>query len=276
VDLGLTLQSSASPRLSPGPLLAAGSADGTIRLWNLASLPPASLGSITLNRPLYALALSPNGQLLALSSLAQVGSTPLVSLWNPATQTQTGMLETGPTTVSALAFASNNTTLAAGNQQGKVQLWNAVTASLLLTLDTTTGHSITSLAFGPDGSMLAVQSSDRFQVWDVASGTRIRGYVDPDVELALAFSPDQCSLAVSGGPELDVLDIASGEFYLSLTTGIEQYQALSLAFSPDGRLLANGYNDGSVVLWGVPGGLQPGVFPVPACGLLQPFPTPSP
>jgi WD40 repeat protein len=75
--------------------------------------------------------------------------------------------------------------------------------------------------------------------------------------LALAFSPDGSQLAVpfgadSGeGPDgVEILDVASGERVARLSP---EGDVQSVAFSPDGSLLAGGMVDGGALLWATDG-----------------------
>jgi WD40 repeat protein len=104
------------------------------------------------------------------------------------------------------------------------------TSAFLNVLD---GHQgmVTSLAFSPDGNILASSGYDRFvKFWDVAS-SRLLGQVSTtDTPNSLAFSADGTKLAVASNLEAAIVDSVSRQISVSIPgTGGD-----SLAFSPDG------------------------------------------
>ncbi|KAE8357360.1 WD40-repeat-containing domain protein [Aspergillus caelatus] len=116
-----------------GRLLASGSDDNTIRLWD----PATGALQQTLeshSRSVRSVAFSPNGQLLASGSLDKT-----IRLWDPVT-------------VRSVAFSLDGRLLASSSNDATIRLWHPVTGILQETLRTV--QVVTKLAFSEDGSHL--------------------------------------------------------------------------------------------------------------------------
>ncbi|MCF8078146.1 MAG: caspase family protein [Desulfobacterales bacterium] len=88
------------------------------------------------------------------------------------------------------------------------------------------------------------------KIWDVASGREIAAVYDVRSMLGFQFSPDGETLLVGSHTDkadsVALIDLATGR---RLRTFTGQDTIWEMAFSDDGRLLATGDADGSILLW---------------------------
>ena len=114
------------------------------------------------------------------------------------------------------------------------------------------------LAFGQGDLLAAAEVGGAVRIWDVGRRELLRPPLRlPPSVLGLAFSPDGSQLAIPFGAYSDegpngveILDVGSGERVARLSPDGE---VRSVAFSPDGSLLAGGKVDGGALLWATDG-----------------------
>ena len=163
---------------------------------------------------------------------------------------------------SQLGEVGQGNSVGSWEQDKKIRLWNPDTGQLKATITGLT-DSVRSLAFNPNGTMLATGSRDRnIQLWDVAARQLIATLrADKNPVNSVAFSPDGNTLASASGHGdwgtdgvVQLWDIAARQLIATLTG--DRSSANSVAFSPAGRTLASGHGDwdteGIVQLWDAP------------------------
>ena len=222
--------------------LASGSADNSIKIWDVAT---GREKQTMTGHTLYvsSIAFSPDGKMLASGSGDQT-----VKLWDSASGRELRTLVVGPTQrvgmPVAVAFSRDGKTLATGAQEAK--LWDVRSGSEVRTLKVTESNSPTEtpLAFSYDGKVLAT-GGKAVKLWDVATGNALRTL--PGDARVLSFSPDQQTLAGSGGTETRLWNITTGQELQTLEGS--QLGVDTVAFNPDGKLLAVGNSDNTVDLW---------------------------
>lgn len=114
------------------------------------------------------------------------------------------------------------------------------------------GGGVNSIAFSPDGRILAAGNSDRrVKLWDVATGQEVRTFSGHAGGVyGIVFAPDGMILAsASWDKTVKLWDVATGQEMRTLS-GHTEYVS-SVVFAPDGKTLASGSRDTTVKLWNV-------------------------
>ena len=130
-------------------------------------------------------------------------------------------------------------------------LWDFEKRELIHTLPVD-GYS---LVLSNDAKLLAVKEFSDISIWDLTTGIIKRELKSKAQGYALTFSPDASILCVASVQpihsksidEVDLIDIDTGRKLLSLPGHTEPIEILK--FSHDGKILASGSRDGTILLW---------------------------
>lgn len=284
-----------------GDLVATGSDDRTIRLWDVASGKLLRVleghGDV-----LRELAFSPDGSRLASASDDQTvrlwdvetGETVAVldghaakvigviyspqgdrllsvedfpenslHLWDAATGRRIAKLSGHTNQVNSFTFSPDGTQIATGSWDWTARLWDGKTGALT---DTLRGHRgcVNSVAFSPDGTRLISGAWDQtVRVWDVETTTLMAILLGHkmDVHGATYTADGKWIVSCSIDAEIRVWDAAGVE----RQGGLRGHSSFvyDVAFHPDGSRVASASWDGTARIWNATSGETLAVLNVP-------------
>ncbi|KAG7410105.1 Vegetative incompatibility protein HET-E-1 [Fusarium oxysporum f. sp. raphani] len=226
-----------------GKLIASGSRDNTVKIWNVATGEE--------ERTLEGHANSVNSVVFSKDSklIASGSSDNTVKIWNVATGEEAQALEGHANSVNSVVFSKDGKLIASGSRDNTVKIWNVATGEEQRTLK---GHtnSVSSVVFSKDGKLIASGSSDNtVKIWNVATGEEeqiLDGHTD--FINSVVFSKDG-KLIASGSWDntVKIWNVATGEEERTLEGHANSVN--SVVFSKDSKLIASGSSDNTVKIW---------------------------
>jgi RNA polymerase sigma factor (sigma-70 family) len=228
-------------------LLAFGNKDGTISLWDIANARTvATLGGKADDAAL-ALAFSP-----AQKILATTGNAGVVQLWDLETRQEVAALpaQPRPIQINTLAFSPDGTLLASGAWNKVLTVFDVVARRERYTLYDSHADGVMTVRFSPDGKLLASASWDGVvKVWEAATGKPLQTLAAHPAGnwIGLAFSAD--GVLATGGKDHDVKIWNWPEGTVQKNLRGHTKPVMSVCWSPDGKVLASGSEDGTAKLW---------------------------
>lgn len=267
-----------------GTLLVTADAHGTVAVRETKNAKQLRLVTTGYTKPFTALAFSHDGK-----TLASGDSTSNLQLWDTHTGTKQNTIKAAAYKIEGLAFATDNITLTAVNDQEDIMQWDITTSKQVAAhtlpntnisistslFDDNTRCQLKGVVFTPNSEKLAVKNMGKgpiksldttIDIWDITPDKPPRRLIEFVVHWGpIAFTPDGSILA-SGSDSHAATDLWSthtGERIATLKTPgdwtnellvrlrLRDSSIYALAFTHDGETLAVGTRDKHIQLWNV-------------------------
>ena len=234
-----------------GRLLAVGSDNGTISIWDADRA--VKLTDLHQKNPVTIVQFSPVGTLLAATDSRNV------EVWDLLSIKLLADIE-HETPVSAAAFTSDGRFLISGTDSGMVSVWDLSENARMVTSFKAAlnrkGLHFDSVAISPDAQLIAtMEAADGVvELWKVATGLFVASLDHKEPLTDIIFSPDGRYVAtVSNNEAVWLWEAISGQAVSRMVHG---GGITGLTFSRDGSLLATAGLDGTARIWALPGGAE--------------------
>jgi WD40 repeat protein/tRNA A-37 threonylcarbamoyl transferase component Bud32 len=229
--------------LGLGSILASGSDDHTVKIWDLNSRQKIR----TLKGHsgwVYSVAISPNAQTVVSGSNDKT-----IKIWDINTGKEIRALTGHRGLISAVAISPDSAAIASASYDKTIKIWDINTGKVIRTL---TGHTgeVLAVAISPDGEKIVSGSADRtIKIWQFQTGKEIFSIPahTSDVNALDIGANGQKLLSSSDDKTVKLWNVNTGKAIRTFEGHTADVNAI--AFSPNGEYMASGSDDRTVKLW---------------------------
>jgi WD40 repeat protein len=235
-----------------GKRLATGADDGRVRMYDASN--GRELWSFDpLPAPVRALAFSQDGRYLAIA-----GDEPKVRLWDLQGGATPGDRPDRPArtwdhkaAVWSLAFSPDGKYLITGSDDGTTRVWDTSSNGTEVRglRPASGGVNVRGAGVSGDGRYIVSGGDHAIGVWGLDTGREAQLMEPGAATNGLAIAPSGRLVAVAVDRSVKLYELESGRELRTLQG--HTATALTVAFSPDGKLLMSAGKDGTVIVWGI-------------------------
>ena len=149
--------------------------------------------------------------------------------------------------VNTVAWSHDHSRIASASDDGTIQLWQAAGGARQTTF-TGHGRAVNAARWSPDDTLIASCAGDGLRIWQASDGSQIAEFANSAGFSDCAWSSDGRSVAASSfDTTVKIWDVTTHAQSVNFTNHSDR--VFSVAWSPDGQLLASAGQGGHVHIW---------------------------